>query len=69
LLSESADKVKSGNRHGLGRALNCAHIQAAAIQEQVAKARDRGDIDSAVGLAATAKRLLSLIDETEKLKA
>jgi len=69
LLSESAEKVKRGHNNGLGRALECGHVQAAIIQEQVAKARDRGDIDSAVSLAATAKRLLSLIDETEKLKA
>ena len=69
LLSDSAEKVKSGHNNGLGRALECAHVQAALIQEQVAKARDRADIDSAVGLAATAKRLLSLIDETEKLRA
>ena len=69
LLAESAEKVKNGHNNGLGHALECAHVQAAVIQEHVAKARDRGDIDSAVGLAATAKRLLALIDETEKLKA
>ena len=53
----------------LAEALECAHVQAAVIQEQVAKAKDRGDIDSAVSLAATSKRLLAVIDETEKLKA
>ena len=69
LLSESADKVRSGHANGLVEALECAHLQAATIQEHVAKARDRGDIDAAVSLAATAKRLLAMIDETEKLRA
>jgi hypothetical protein len=69
LLSESAEKVKNGQPNGLASSLECGHIQAAMIQEHVAKARDRGDIDSAVSLAATAKRLLALIDETEKLRA
>ena len=69
MLSESANKVRSGHANGLIQALESAHVQAANIQEQVAKAKDRGDIDAAVSLAATAKRLLSLIEETEKLRA
>ncbi|HVH88597.1 MAG TPA: hypothetical protein VM912_17900 [Terriglobales bacterium] len=69
LLSDIAAKAKSGNPHGIAAALESAHTQAAAIQEQVAKAKDLGDIDSAVSLAATAKRLLTLIDGTEKLRS
>lgn len=69
LLFESGEKVKRGQPNRLAEALECAHVQAAVIQEQVAKSKDRGDIDSAVSLAATAKRLLAVIDETEKLKA
>jgi hypothetical protein len=69
LLVESAEKVKRGQPSKMIEALDCAHVQAALIQEQVAKAKDRGDIDAAVSLAATAKRLLAVIDETEKLKA
>ncbi|HJX01354.1 MAG TPA: hypothetical protein VJ453_14370 [Terriglobales bacterium] len=69
LLAESAERVKSGAPTGLRAALQCAHVEAALIQEQVAKAKDRGDIDSAVGLAATGKRLLGVIEETEKLRA
>ncbi len=68
LLSQSLKKLRSGQVNGLAQALNWAHIQAALIQEQVAKAKDRADIDAAVGLAASAKRLLALIDEAEKLK-
>ncbi len=33
----------------------------------IAKAKDAKDIDAAVNLAATCKRLLSLIDEADKL--
>lgn len=69
LLSDSAHKVRNGRTNGLVEALDSAHVQAATIQEQVAKAKDRGDIDAAVSLAASAKRLLALIDETEKLRA
>lgn len=68
LLQESADKMRSGQGNSLSRSLELAHIQAASIQEQVAKAKDKADIDSAVNLAATAKRLLALIADTEKLK-
>jgi len=68
LVANAAAMAKEGNRAALGEALECAHHQAAAIQEQVAKAKERGDIDAAVSLAATAKRLLAVIDATEKLK-
>jgi hypothetical protein len=68
LLSDCANAAKAGQKHPLQAALDCAHAEAAAIQEQVAKAKQRGDIDSAVSLAATAKRLLTLIDASEKLK-
>jgi hypothetical protein len=67
LLSKSA--AESGPTQRLSQALDGAHVQAALIQEHVAKAKDCGDIDSAVGLAATAKRLLAAIDNAEKLKA
>lgn len=69
LLFEAGEKVKRGQPSRLAEALQCAHVQAAVIQEQVAKAKDRGDIDSAVSLAASAKRLLAVLDETERLKA
>ncbi len=68
LVATAAAMAKEGNKSGLIEALDCSHHQAAAIQEQVAKAKERGDIDAAVSLAATAKRLLAVIDATEKLK-
>jgi hypothetical protein len=67
LLQESADKQRSGQPNMISQTLELAHVQAASIQEQVAKAKDKADIDSAVNLAATAKRLLALIADTEKL--
>ena len=69
LLSECAANIDGSSKHSVSQTLDGAHVQAALIQEQVAKAKDCGDIDSAVGLAATAKRLLAVIDHTEKLKA
>jgi hypothetical protein len=68
LLQEAADKLRSGQANTLSQTLELAHVQAASIQEQVAKAKDKADIDAAVNLAATAKRLLALIADTEKLK-
>jgi hypothetical protein len=67
-IANAAAMAKEGNKGALAEALDCAHHQAAAIQEQVAKAKERGDIDAAVSLAATAKRLLAVIDVAEKLK-
>ena len=69
LLAEAAGKQKAGRTSNLAGALETAHLQAASIQEHVAKAKDRGDVDAAVSLAASAKRLLALILETEKLRA
>ena len=68
-VAESAAKAREGDSNNVRAALQCAHVEAALIQEEVAKAKDRGDIDAAVSLAATSKRLLAVIDETEKLKA
>lgn len=67
LLQESADKLRSRQCNALSHTLELAHVQAASIQEQVAKAKDKAEIDAAVNLAATAKRLLALIADTEKL--
>jgi hypothetical protein len=46
-----------------------AHVEAGFLQEQVSIAKDKKNIDAAVNLAATAKRLLSLLEEAEKLGA
>lgn len=51
----------------LPEAVKLAHAEVALLQETIAKAKERKDIDAAVNLAATCKRLLSLIDEAERL--
>jgi hypothetical protein len=46
----------------LGRA------EVARLQEGIAQARDARNIDAAVNLAATQKRLLQILDEAAKLQ-
>lgn len=69
LLAHVMSQSPHPDRGALAQALDTAHMQAASMQEQVAKAKDAGDIDSAVSLAATAKRLLAVIEHAEKLKS
>ena len=47
--------------------LAAAHAEAAQMQERIAEAKEKKDIDAAVNLAASSKRLLSLTAEAEKL--
>jgi hypothetical protein len=47
--------------------LAAAHAEAAQMQEHIAKAKEKKDIDAAVNLAASSKRLISLTAEAEKL--
>jgi hypothetical protein len=49
--------------------ITAAHVEAGTLQEQVSIAKEAKNIDAAVNLAATAKRLLSLLEEAEKLGA
>ena len=49
-------------------ALDIAQLAVEEMRQQVAKAKQDKNIDGAVNLAATTKRLLALIDEGEKLK-
>jgi len=51
---------------GLKNAISMGHAEAALMQARIAEAKERNDIDGAVALAATGKRLLSLLDEAEK---
>jgi len=52
----------------LNAAISIAQLQGAQLQEQVAQARERSDIDSAVNLAASGKRLSSLLEQAKKLQ-
>ncbi|MGH9491970.1 MAG: hypothetical protein ACRD2K_00585, partial [Terriglobales bacterium] len=67
LLFQGAEKSKRGQPVPLQGLLQMAHAEAARIQEQVARAKDARNIDAAVNLAASGKRLLALMDEAEKL--
>ncbi len=68
LLLEAVERKKKGvPAADLPEALKLAHAEAALLQESIAKAKERKDIDAAVNLAASCKRLLGLIDEAEKL--
>ncbi|HUR37344.1 MAG TPA: hypothetical protein VM009_05975 [Terriglobales bacterium] len=67
-LSVQIDAVASGATGNLAGAIQSAHTEAAQLQELIAEAKDAKNIDAAVNLAASAKRLLSRIEEAEKLK-
>ncbi len=68
LLSVQGERVKAGEPADLPDAVKVAHLEAAQLQELIAEAKDDKNIDAAVNLAASTKRLLSGIDEAEKLK-
>jgi hypothetical protein len=69
LLSVTLEMRRSNESVDLSGAIAVAHAEAAAMQEQIAKAKDVRNIDAAVNLAATQKRLLGLVQEAEKLNA
>jgi hypothetical protein len=55
-----------GRREHMAMLVKFAQTQAAMMQEHVAQARDARDIDAAVTLAATSKRLTQLLQEAQK---
>jgi hypothetical protein len=65
LLSRVAEEHKQGNDANVPAALIAAHEEAAALQAQVAQAKEKKNIDGAVNLAATARRLIALMEELE----
>ncbi|HEY3929138.1 MAG TPA: hypothetical protein VGL89_12245 [Candidatus Koribacter sp.] len=65
ILQEAFDDFQDGFSNDLPIALTIAHAEAGRTQEKIAEARDARDIDTIVPLAATAKRLLELIQEAE----
>ena len=67
ILLEVVERKKKGiAAPDLTAALKLAHAEVGLLQEAIAQAKDAKNIDGAVNLAATTKRLLALIDETEK---
>lgn len=67
ILHVCVERHKKNEPTDLAAAMDIARAQVAEMKEHVEKAKEAKNIDAAVNLAATAKRLLSLITETEKL--
>jgi hypothetical protein len=66
LLSRAAEDLKEGKEVALAPVLASAHDEAAALQAQVAVAKEKKNIDAAVNLAASARRLIGMLEEIEK---
>ena len=69
IVSESVERLKAtGTAPDLKLAASLGRAEVARLQEGIAQARDARNIDSAVNLAATQKRLLQILDEAAKLQ-
>jgi hypothetical protein len=67
LVERELESAKTGGRREhMATLVKFAQTQAAMMQEHVAQARDARDIDAAVTLAATSKRLTQLLQEAQK---
>ena len=69
ILHVSVERHKKNVPTDLGAALEIAETSVEEMRREVANAKEAQNIDAAVNLAATAKRLLALIEEAEKLRA
>jgi hypothetical protein len=69
VVSEAVGKKKSGaGAADFKSALVLGRAEAARLQEAIAQARDVKNVDAAVNLAATQKRLLQVLEEANKLQ-
>jgi hypothetical protein len=68
IVNLAVERKKRDETVDMGLAISLAHAEASQIQERIAEAKDKKNIDAAVNLAATAKRLLSALDEAEKAR-
>jgi len=66
LLGELDRRKKAAPDADVAGALAAAQFESVKLQERIAAAKQAKDIDAAVNLAATSKRLLALIDEAAK---
>jgi hypothetical protein len=69
ILHVCTERQRKGEPTDLSVALKLARTQIEEMEQQVVVVRDAHNIDAAVNLAATSKRLISLIEEAEKLLA
>jgi hypothetical protein len=68
LVTSSTEAAKeTGNATSLDRALSIARIEVSRLQERVEVAKQAKDTEAAVNLGISTKRLLSALDEAEKL--
>ena len=58
---------ESGNATQLDRALSLARVEVSRLQERVDVAKQAKDTEAAVNLGISTKRLISALDEAEKL--
>ena len=65
LLSGAAQDRKQGKAGEVAPLLAAAHAEAAGLQAQIAQAKEKKNIDGAVNLAASARRLIGLMEELE----
>src|SRR5229473_1586355 len=68
LLTSNLEHAKeTGNATGLDRALTIARVEVSRLQERVEAAKQAKDTEADVNLGISTKRLLSALDEGEKL--
>jgi len=68
LVTAATESAKeTGNATSLERAMNIARIEVTRLQERVDVAKQTKDTEAAVNLGISTKRLLSALDEAEKL--
>jgi hypothetical protein len=67
ILHVCMERQKRHEDTDLAAALGIARLQVEEMKLQVEKAKEASNIDAAVNLAATSKRLLALVQEGEKL--
>jgi len=68
LVTVATETAKeSGNATGLDSALSVARVEVSRLQERVDAAKQAKDTEAAVNLGISTKRLLSALDEAEKL--
>lgn len=65
-LALAMEERKAGRANDISECVKAAHAEAAQIQERIAEAKEKKNIDAAVNLAATSKRLLATAAEAEK---
>ncbi len=68
LVTAAMESAKeTGNATALDRAMNMARVEVTRLQERVDVAKQAKDTEAAVNLGISTKRLLSALDEAEKL--